>query len=128
MNINQMKSSRFLKKEDCGAGILVTINGDVTQENVAAEGAGEELKYCLHFHETDKPLVLNSTNNQVIAKICGSEDTENWDGKKIVLYNDPNVGYAGKITGGVRARAPKNAAAQAPSKAAPVETSDDAPF
>jgi len=45
MNISELKESRFLKKEDCGTGILVTIS-KVTQENVAKEGAPEDLKYC----------------------------------------------------------------------------------
>ncbi len=134
-NINEMKDSKFLKKEDCGQGILVTIK-EVTQENVAQEGAPEQLKWCLHVEESDKPMVLNSTNATVIAAVCGSPETENWAGKKIVLYNDPNVMYAGKITGGIRARAPRTQAA-APKSAGqaaqkplpPVEDQrDDIPF
>lgn len=136
-NINQMKESKFLKKEDCGAGILVTIR-EVSQENVAKEGAPEELKWCLHIEESDKPMVLNSTNSQVIANICGSPETEAWTGHKIVLYNDPNVAYAGKIIGGIRCRAPRNQApippqptqrlsAPTPRTAPPVEK-DDIPF
>lgn len=102
-----MKESKFLKKEDCGPGILVTIK-DVRQENVAKEGAPEELKWCMHFAETEKPMVLNNTNAQIIAAVCGSEQTEDWVNSKIVLYNDPNITFQGKLVGGIRARAPKN--------------------
>jgi hypothetical protein len=126
MNIRALKQSRFLTKEDCGQGILVTIRGDVTMENVAADGAPIEEKACLHFEEVEKPLVLNSTNGQIIANITGSQETENWNGKKIVLYHDPNISFAGKIVGGVRARAARNAAAAKPAPI-PVE-SDDVPF
>jgi hypothetical protein len=107
-SVSDLKSSKFLKKEDVGAGALVTIR-KVTQENVAKEGAPEEPKWCLHFDEFDKPLVLNSTNGQIIGKITGIEDNieTGWIGHKIVLYDDPNVSYAGKITGGIRVRAPK---------------------
>ena len=35
-NIDTMKDSKFLKKEDCGEGILVTM-GEVKQENVAPD-------------------------------------------------------------------------------------------
>jgi hypothetical protein len=107
-SVNDLKSSKFLKKEDVGEGALVTIR-KVTQENVAKEGAPEELKWCLHFDEFDKPLVLNSTNGQIIGKVTGIEDEieVGWVGKKIVLYDDPNVSFAGKITGGIRVRAPK---------------------
>lgn len=112
MHISQLKSSNFLTKEDVGRGALLTIK-EVSQENVAKTGAPEELKYCLHFVEADKPMVLNSTNGQLIAKITGSEDSDNWGGHKIVLYNDPNVSFAGKVVGGIRVRAPKQQAAPA---------------
>lgn len=116
MNIAELKESKFLKKEDCGSGILVTIKG-VTQENVAKEGAPQELKWCLHVAESEKPLVLNSTNGQIIAAITGSDDTDNWQGHKIVLYHDPNITFGGKLVGGIRARAPRN---QAPKPQAPI--------
>lgn len=117
-HISQMKESKFLRKEDCGPkGILVTIR-DVAQENVAKEGAPEELKWCIWFNEYEKPMVLNQTNNQIIAAIAGSELTEDWTGHQIVLYHDPNISYAGKLVGGIRARAPKQRAAAAPPPAA----------
>jgi hypothetical protein len=116
-NINVMRESNFLKKEDCDPPILVTIKG-VHQENVAKAGAPEELKWCIEFNEAEKPMVLNSTNAQLIAKIVGSEETDNWTGKKVVLYNDPSVSFAGKVIGGIRVRAPKQrAAAPAPAPA-----------
>lgn len=104
--ISEMRESKFLKKEDVGKGVLATIAG-CDQMNVAMEGAGQELKWCLHFRELEKPLVLNSTNIQLCAQICGSEDTDDWKGKPIVLYTDPNVSYGGKLVGGIRVRAPK---------------------
>jgi hypothetical protein len=104
-----MKESKFLRKEDCGAGILVTIK-DCQQVNTAQEGAPEELKWCLFFQETEKPMVLNTTNATIIAEVLGSPQTENWTGKQIVLYSDPNVMYAGKRVGGIRARAKRTAA------------------
>lgn len=109
-HINQLKESRFLKKEDCGPGILVTIK-DCVQENVGMEDQPEELKWVLQFQENPKMLTLNATNAQIIASVCGSEITENWIGHKIVLFDDPNVMFKGKRTGGVRARAPKGQAA-----------------
>jgi hypothetical protein len=119
-NINEMKKSSFLKKEDCGAtGILVTIK-EVAQENVAKEGAPEEMKWCCFFSECEKPLVLNSTNIQLIAAITGKQTTEEWTGCKVVLYNDPTVSYAGKIMGGIRVRAPRGRALnQTPAQARP---------
>lgn len=104
MHINELKNSKFLKRSDVGAGMLVTIQG-VSQENVAKDGAPEELKWCVHFEETDKPLVLNQINGQLIAKALGSEESDDWTGKKIVLFDDLSVSFGGKIVGGIRVRA-----------------------
>lgn len=103
---SEMRESKFLKKEDVGAGALMTV-ASCEQYNVAKEGAPPEHKWCLTFTETDKPLVLNSTNIQLCERMFGSDDTDHWVGKKIVLYTDPNVSYQGKVIGGIRVRAPK---------------------
>ena len=118
MHVRELKKSAFLKKEDCGGGIKVTISG-VSQENVAGEGAPEDLKWCLHLTECEKPMVLNSTNGQIIAKIIGSEESDNWIGHKIVLYDDPNVSFGGKLVGGIRVRAPRHQAARPAAKPTP---------
>ena len=40
-------------------------------------------------------------NIQLCARACNSDDTDEWtDGRKSVLYADPNVSYAGKLVGG----------------------------
>lgn len=103
---SEMRESKFLKKEDVGRGVLATISGCV-QKNVAKEGADPEQKWCLTFRELEKPLVLNATNAQLCEVILGSDDTDHWIGKAIVLYTDPNVSYQGKLIGGIRVRAPK---------------------
>jgi hypothetical protein len=130
MNVNDLKTSKLLKRDDVGQGKLVTISG-LTQENVAKEGAEPEMKTCLHFLELDKPLVLNSTNGQMIAQITGiSNDIETgWAGKRIVLFDDPNVSFSGKLVGGIRVRAPKPGAVLPPPPAKPVEPDvSDLPF
>lgn len=113
MKVSEMLPSRFLKKEDCPAPVLVTI-ANITEE-VMDKDTGET-KWTMHFQEFDKPLALNSTNIQLAAAICGSDDTDDWFGKQVVLYNDPSIMFAGKITGGLRLRQPKN---QKPAKPAP---------
>jgi hypothetical protein len=89
----------------------------VVQMNVAQEGADPEMKWCMTFIEIDKPLVLNTTNIQLAEKICGSDDTDHWRGKRVVLYVDPNVSFQGKLVGGIRLRAPKPSAV--PHRSAP---------
>jgi hypothetical protein len=117
MNLGDIRQSKFLKKDDVGEGVLVTIHR-VDKENVAKEGAEPEMRACLYFYELDKPMVLNSTNAQIIAKITGHEENieKNWAGMRIVLYNDPNVSFGGKLMGGIRVRAPKAGAVLPPAR------------
>jgi len=124
MHISELKESKFLKKEDVDPPVMVTIR-EVTQENTAKEGAPEELKWCVTFDELEKPMVLNVTNGQIIAKITGSEDSDDWTGHQIVLYHDPNVTFGGKLVGGIRVRAPKKTNKKATPKPPPEELQDD---
>ena len=115
--IHEMVDSKFLKKEDAGDGILVTIKG-VEKRDVGTESEPEQ-KWVLLLAET-KPLVLNSTNLALIEKATGSDDTDDWTGKQIVLFNDENVSFGGKLTGGVRvdvARTKRHNAKGAPAAA-----------
>jgi hypothetical protein len=125
--ISEMRESKFLKQTDVGNGALMTVAG-CEKHNVAAQGAEPEHKWCLEFHETDKPLVLNMTNMQLCARVFGSEDTDDWKGKRIVLYTDPNVVYAGKVVGGVRVRAPKPGAKLPEPVKVEAPDDDDIPF
>jgi hypothetical protein len=136
VNLLDIRQSKYLKREDVADGVLATISG-LTQENVAKEGAEADMKTVMHFHELDKPMVLNSTNAQAVARITGiTEDIDRaWVGAKVVLFDDPNVSFAGKVTGGIRIRAPrlpkpaapKGNPALAPAKPAPTQaqTFDD---
>lgn len=123
MKIGTMKESKYLKKEDCDPAILVTITG-ITQENMAGDNQPEELKYVMSFQETAKPMVLNWTNIQLTAKATGTEETDEWIGKKIVLFDDPNVSFGGNLTGGIRVRKAQNQTETAPATV----PNDDIPF
>jgi hypothetical protein len=150
--IHDLKQSKFLAKSDfpisptnpTGA-ILLTVAG-YAQQNVAMESQPPEMKWVLKFAEVEKPMVLNSTNGQLIAAFTGSEDFDDWIGRQIVAYFDPSVSFGGQLKGGIRVRAPKAKAAApvAPKPAAPApapkpstggvdapqlpQESDDVPF
>ncbi len=122
---SEMIAKKFLKQDDVSSPVLWTVTGCHSM-NVAKEGAEPEMKWCLTFKENEKPLVLNSTNIQLCQKAFESDDTDHWVGKRLVLYVDPNVTYAGKVTGGIRVRKPK---AGAPVPPPAVEVEDDSiPF
>jgi hypothetical protein len=113
MHVSQLKQSKYLTRADVGKGTLATIK-EIFQDNVAKEGAPEELKWCIQFAELEKPMVLNSTNGMLIAQITKQEDTDDWIGARVVLYDDPSVSFGGKLVGGIRVRAPRNQPTPAP--------------
>ena len=126
MKIGQMMDSKFLKKEDVDPPKLVTIRG-FSQQNAGRDDA-PEMKWTMSFIELSKPMVMNSTNLQLAAQALGSDDTDHWIGKQIVLYNDPSVQFQGKLIGGIRIRAPKKrpGAVAAPAPAAVTAEADEA--
>lgn len=129
MNISELTESKYLKQQDCDPPLLVTIE-HVERVNVAQEGKKPDYKWAMHLKELDKPMIVNPTNGQLIAQITGSEESEEWNGQQIVLYKEPNVSYGGKLTGGIRVRAPKKQNGTA-SKRPPVQEEpedDEIPF
>jgi hypothetical protein len=104
MNISELRESKYLTKADCDPELRVTIN-HLEKVNVALEGDPPEERWALHFKGDHKPMILNSTNGQLIAQSLGSEETDDWAGKEIVLYNDPSITFRGKLVGGIRVRA-----------------------
>jgi len=105
-NVNELKQSKFLTKSDVEPDVLVTIKS-FEQMNVALESQAPEEKWVVWFEKLNKPLVLNMTNGMIIAAITGSDELEDAIGLQVILYNDVNVMFAGKRTGGIRVRAVK---------------------
>lgn len=104
---------------------MVTIKG-FKKTNVAREDEDAQYKYVMSLEELQKPLVLNSTNIQLLTKILSSDETDEWIGKKVVLYTDENVSFAGKLTGGIRVR--RIVTKKAVADENPEELRDDVPF
>jgi len=100
--VKDLGESKYVAKEDVGSGKIVTIIG-WDKQDVSRDCDPTSIKYILKFNEC-KPLVLNKTNGKMIAKITGSDDFDNWIGKKIVLWNNPDIEFQGETTGGIRVR------------------------
>lgn len=82
---------------------IMTIK-DVQVRNVKNEKnqSGED-KMCIIFEETDKPMVLNSTNNDTITKVLGSSLFDDWIGKQILIGTE-KVRAFGDVWDAVRVR------------------------
>lgn len=113
------RKSKFLTKEDCEPPILVTIS-HMSIEEIEGDH-GPEQRTVLHFDGDEiKPLVLNQTNKELLKAATGAEKVGDVKHKQIVLFNDPNIMFAGKKTGGIRLRGPR--------KQPVPEYDDDIPF
>jgi hypothetical protein len=86
----------------------------IERKNIAMDGKPADYKWLAHYAEFDKPMVLNSTNIQLMSKACGSDDTDDWIGKQVIVYVDENVSFGGELVGGLRIRKHKQAARSRP--------------
>jgi hypothetical protein len=99
--LDEVLASQWMAKEDVTfEGTELTIAG-VSKEEI---GQDRDVKFALHFKFGAKPLILNKTNTRILAALFGPQ-SDGWTNQRIVAYNDPSVGYAGQLTGGVRLRA-----------------------
>ncbi len=141
-NVNELSESKYVAKEDVGNGLVVSITG-YSKQDVSRDCDPASMKYVLKFAEC-KPLVLNKTNGKRIASIIHemygitrdlsededgtrcptNEQFQHWIGRKIVLWNNPEIEFQGETTGGIRVRA---VGGQPETNNAPVATDDDAP-
>lgn len=87
MNINDVYKgdSDYLKAEDLGGKTVgVVIEGFEVAE--FDQDGKKQQKIVLSFTGKAKKLVLNVTNARTIAHNLGSENTVEWQGKRIEIY------------------------------------------
>src|SRR5512146_1779354 len=101
MKRNEAFPRKFISKEDVATPVRAVIASVVQRE--IGFGDETELKTIMEFENGVKPMVLNSTNWDILEGAFGPE-SDAWVGKAVTLYNDPLVMYAGKKIGGVRVR------------------------
>ncbi len=124
MRISLAFPSDYLKAADL-QGHAVT----VTMAHVSMEKVGNDQKPILYFQGKEKGMVLNKTNATKIAEMFG-EDTENWTGGSIVIY-EAMVDFKGDTVAAIRVRiAPRrgNGNEQPKKPTTPPPQDDDAAY
>ena len=121
-----ISTGKYLKREH------VTEEGSThkvvscTEEPINLSDGGSEMKWILTL-ENLKPIVLNSTNIRRCIAAFGTSETNDWVGRPIVCYDDPEIEFGGRQVGGIRLRAvPTKAKSKAKSKK-PTDV-DEIPF
>ena len=101
---SEMKDSPWLASEDLmglGDG-PVTIEKCLRHKNVEFDkGRVEDTVFTLVLAGKKKQLVLNSVNRKTLVAKFGT-NVKDWADKKVHLYVDPNVRFAGKTVNGIR--------------------------
>jgi hypothetical protein len=116
--VKDMIESKYLKQSDVPDHVIVTV-AKIGRINIAKDGDPPEEKWAVRFREFKKPMLLNSTNIKLLEKACGSEDTDDWVGKEVILFTDDSVSFGGQVVGGLRIRKQQAAPARKPAPQAP---------
>jgi hypothetical protein len=100
---------RHLKADMLGpnAAVIVQILA------VKLETVGENRKPVMYFTGHEKGLVLNVTNVRTLTDLFGTDESDDWLGRRIELYTT-GVEYKGQQTLGIRIRGAATAISQAP--------------
>lgn len=102
----------------------------VTIDKVVLETIGKDSKLVVYFKGTDKGLVLNKTNANGISDLLGTDETDDWAGKKIKLVT-AMVEYQGRRVPAVRVEEASGTVSRKPApppEPEPEIADDDIPF
>lgn len=103
MHADLLNPSRYLKAaEFLGADVTYTI-GRVQHEEMERDDNTSENKGIIFFRDEKKGWVMNVVNAKSLAAMFGTE-TDNWVGKRVTLYPDPNVQAFGEKVTAIRVR------------------------
>jgi len=95
--------SNFLKSRDVKEPIVITITS-VEVESFKDDDGGERESLVLYAREIEQGVVMSKTALNQVIEILGTDETDEWTGKRITLFNDKNVLYKGARVGGLRFR------------------------
>lgn len=94
-------TTNFATADDFREGEKELTISNVIEERVG-KGDGAEMKLVLYAQELEgMGVVLNKSNLYSLAKIFGSEETDDWQGEKVIAWRDPTVQFGGKKVGGI---------------------------
>lgn len=97
--ISESFSGKWLTAADLPKGGMRTTIAEVTEEEIG-QGEDKKTKLVLWLKDTEKGLVLNKTNGNILAELLGDE-TDDWERKRIVLKSQ-KVEFQGKRVDGIR--------------------------
>lgn len=124
MKISNAFPSNYLKADDLQGGRFTLTIARVTMEQISES----ESKPVVHFHNTQKGMVLNKTNAMNISILHG-EETDGWVGKQVELFTTM-VPFGNQTVPAIRITAPpvQQPAQSVPGQQAPVQSPASQPL
>lgn len=99
MKRSQAFKSKYLRGSEL-EGELELIIRDVRMVQI---DPNDDAPKVVVFFNDGSPLILNSGNWNIIEDMYG-DDSDEWTGKKIRVWFNPDVEFQGKRVGGIRVR------------------------
>ncbi|MFN0133457.1 MAG: hypothetical protein ACKVW3_13135 [Phycisphaerales bacterium] len=96
MKLAQMFKSKFLQAEDLDPKQNTVVTIDKVYPSAARDrGNGEEpeVKWNLRLREFRKPMGLWKPTARMIAEVLGTDETDQWVGKRIAIYPSTYLSY-----------------------------------
>lgn len=96
--------SPYLRADDVKAPMTLTIE---SVEAVAFKNDDEPDRECIlvKFREIDQGVVAGKPSLRQLVEILGTDESDEWVGKKVCLFVDPSVKFKGKKMACLRFRA-----------------------
>lgn len=127
MKLNDAFESKYMSVSDLdGENLIVTIKSIEMETLKGRDGKPDDEKPVLFFKGLQKGMVVNKTNWKAITKATNEEDSDDWIGKSIELYEGEATTFSGDVVAALRVKAkPPKASKPAPAKR--VDDDDEEP-
>lgn len=102
---SKFKGGKFLNVEAVEAMTESERTGKI--DHISVEGVGGREKLVAYIGDLDLGLPLNTENIDYLIEAFGTDETDDWRGRKVELFVDETVRFQGRKVGGVRLRAIK---------------------
>lgn len=99
--------SKYLKHQDLNGQDTVLTIRTVTREDIKDKEGISKKKFILYFQELEKGLVLNTTNMNTLYGLFKSDDSDDWIGQRVTLYEKDDIEMGGELKSGIRIRPKK---------------------
>jgi len=126
MKLGEAFPSKYLKAADLQGNRVKAVIDSVEITSIG----DDDDKLVIYFRGKKKALVCNVTNARMIEEIVGSDETDEWAGREVLLY-PTKVDYAGRRVDAIRVdypdALPRNAKTRPPVTILPQPTQNHNP-